>query len=205
LILLVALAPALLMPPPLKVEITKVELSRRGAPDVEVTLPRDKWLDLRVTLVVPPAEKDIDGLEIMAENLMPGYWDHRQPPNLFVTIERLDAEGNPHAARARVLESGTGQNLREHFKDITIELLDTPGNREKRIREFIAQHVPPEQITTSVAAVVRGFDSRYIGNPPGKYRLEFEYRGAGGAFAHRTVLVQVNDGPDTLDDLVARP
>jgi hypothetical protein len=182
-----------------------VELVRRGAadPSIEVTLARDKRLDLKVTLVVPANERDIDGLEIIAENLMPGYWDHRQPPNLFVTIERLDASGSGKLARARVLTAGSGQDLREHFEDVMIELLDTPENREKRIREFIAKHIPLEQMPGSIDAVVRALDQRYIGNPVGKYRLEFEYHAPGRAFARRTVLVQVNDGPDMLDDLAA--
>ena len=182
-----------------------VDLVPRGATvaPIEITLPRDQWLDLKVTLVVPANEPDIDGLEIMAENLMTGYWDHRQPPNLFVTISRLDAEGHPHPARARVKTSGGGQELREHFKDVMIELLDTPENREQRMRDYLAKTVPPEQ-HISADAFIRSFDRLYIANPPGRYRLEFEYRGAGGAYAHRSVLVQVNDGPDTLDDLAAK-
>src|SRR5437762_7114279 len=92
---------------------TNVELLRRGAADspVEITLARDKWLDLKITLTVPTTERDIEGLEIMAENLMPGYWDHRQPPNLFVTIERLDASGSGKPARARVVTTGGGQDF----------------------------------------------------------------------------------------------
>jgi hypothetical protein len=186
---------------------TKVELLRRGAADspFEIALARDKWLDLKITLTVPTTDRDIEGLEIMAENLMPGYWDHRQPPNLFVTIERLDASGSGKPARARVLTSGGGQDFRQHFKDVMIELLDTPENREKRIRDFIAKHIPLEQMPGSIEAVVRALEQRYIGNPVGKYRVEVEYRESGRPFAHRTVLLRVDDGPDSLDDLAAKP
>lgn len=186
---------------------TKVELLRRGVadPPVEIALARDKWLDLKITLIVPTTERDIEGLEIMAENLMPGYWDHRQPPNLFVTIERLDAGGRGQPARARVLTTGGGQDLQEHYKDVLIELRDTPENREKRIREFIMKHLPLEQMPGKIDDVVRALDRLYIGNPVGKYRLEVEYRESGRPFAHRTILVQVDDGPDTLDRLVAAP
>ena len=184
-----------------------LELVRRGAPDVPVavTLARDKRLDIEVTLVVPRNEKDIEGLEIAADNLMPGYWDHRQPPNLFVAIARLDANGKAQPASARLFTSGGGQHLREHHKDVAIELLDTPENRDKRIREFIAQHIPHEQLPASVDTLVRALEDRYIGNPPGKYRIDFEYRGPNGTIAHRSLLVQVEDGPDTLDDLARRP
>jgi len=187
-----------------KVEITKVELVRSSAPDVEVTLARDKHLELRIILVVPETGRDIEGLEIMADNLMPGYWDHRQPPNLFVTALRLDADGNAHPAPARILTSGGGQDLRVHFEDLSIELLDTPEHREKRIREFIEHQIPRDRLTMPVDTVVRAFERLYIGNPVGKYRLDFEYREPGRASAHRSVIVEVNDGPDVLDDLAAK-
>lgn len=145
---------------------------------IKVSLPRDHRLDLNVIVHAPKDAAAIEELAIRAENQQAGYWSNRPGPNLFVTVKRA---GEEKPMRKRVLESGGGQSLREHNRDFTLEMLDSPDLRTKQIRHLIK--VPD----ASAEAAIARFDQGFVDNPPGHYDVVIEYKPATGAFAGRTL------------------
>lgn len=155
---------------------------------IKVSLPRNDRLDLNVTVRAPNDKATVEELAIRAENQQAGYWTNRPGPNLFVTVKRT---GEKKTMRSRIFEAGGGQSLRVHNRDFTLEMLDSPDTRTRKIRHLTK--VPD----ASSEAAIASFDRGFVDNPPGHYEVVIEYKPATGVFAGRTLgrLLQV-DVPD---------
>jgi hypothetical protein len=145
---------------------------------VKVSLPRNDRLDLNVIVRAPNDKAAVETLAIRAENQQTGYWTNRPGPNLFVTVTRA---GEQKAMRRRIFESGGGQTLRDHYRDFTLEMLDSPDKRTRQIRHLFK--VPD----ASAEAAIAHFDQGLVDNPPGRYDVVIEYKPATGVFAGRTL------------------
>jgi len=201
---------ALLLAAALEGQPATIELFREGivAPPLEVTSHPDKRIELNVE-VVAPDDRELEALEIRADNQQPGYWEplpgsgwKRPGPNVFVEVERVSEQGERLPAHIRVTASGGGSSLRRYDLDMAFEIVGDPAERRARIVRFFAgagQKVSDAQIEL--------FDHYYlVANPPGTYAVTVEYRPVTGTFGGRRLRRQfslrVEPGPDVLDRIL---
>lgn len=170
---------------------------------VAVNLPREERLWLEVKITAPETESAVEDLEIKADNQHPDYWKDRVAPNLLVKVERVLSDGGREPARIRLVSTGGGQSLNVHYRSVAIDILGSQEARLKRVREFVAKNTPGVDGSAASAYL----EPMLIANPPGRYEVTIEYKPATGIYAKqplsRRFMVEVQDGPDTLDRLIS--
>jgi len=137
---------------------------------------------LEVCIQVKSVADRFEQLEIQALNQHPDYFKHRPPPNIVLSVKRLEGAKNSRDVPFRINSSGSGKNLTNYYVNADIDILEDKTIRHSKAEQFvdwtISQSSEPAQrrlLQQLKGNSVKYLEEIYVNNPPGDYEVTAKY------------------------------
>jgi hypothetical protein len=166
-------------------------ITPRGTQAIEPGRPaqvaNNERIRLEVCIRARTVEDRFEQPGIRALNQQPGYFAHRPPPNIVLTLHRISPDGRPGSGKDmpfRVNSSGGGKDLAIYYVNVDLDMLEKRSVRLQRAEQFVAwmlAQVPADtrshmlETASARQRLIEHFEDSYINNPPGDYEITARY------------------------------